>query len=163
MAATLIWDSAAAVNGYIRETNLVTSNAIEGVMCCDSIDVSNYDNENYRDDFFSTVSSVGNLQVQFPGLTGGDTGISVLELTEPETPTFTEGLLSPETGSSKIISGTDALMHVPPRHELKKRTMLRFWSGAWDAGTTTGTGNLLAMVWADQFISFTPANPSFMA
>ena len=148
MAAIEIWTSAAAVDGYIR-TSQITTGLVAGVRCCDALDVDYYDGENYRDDFFSTVSSIGNTLVKFPALGVGKTHLDALELTTPDTPpVFDTGELTPSANADSIISGTDPLMHVPPRNEQKKRTLFRYWTGPFAAGT--GTGNVVAAVFAEE-------------
>lgn len=60
------------------------------------------------------------------------------------------------------ISGTipeaydDRINHVVPRDTMKKRTMFIWWDGA------NGTGEKVAMCWADQFVGYSDSIPRFI-
>ena len=158
--ATSIWSSSASITGYIALKNNTSSGPIDGIQCCDALDVDNYDETNYRDTFFSTATGK-NLIVDLLGNAAGD--VKFLEDTTAAA-VFTTGDLgtaAPVTGPY-IYSATDEVMHVPPRPELKKRTMLRFWSGPFDNGTSSGTGDVVAACWADEFRAFSKATFTFI-
>ena len=52
-----LWTSSAVRTLYVRELGNVTSGPIEGVKSCTSTNVENYDNSNYRDEFFDPKQS----------------------------------------------------------------------------------------------------------
>lgn len=145
-----VWTSSAAKTFYVRELGNVYSGPIDDVMSCDSIDLDVYDASNYRDDFFDPKGSASNLLVEMAGASpatgyvvkGGEAGV------------FTDGSL----GNDGVLvkSATDAVTHIPPRQEMKTRTLLRLWTGA------SGTGTVLYSVWADELVSFSTAPYSFI-
>lgn len=150
MPATVLWTSSVVKDLYVRELGNITSGPITGVLSCDALDVKNYDNSNYRDDFFNTKSSGSNLLSEI----GGTVLATDYIVKGTETGTFTDGTIG-GTGNT-VQSGTDALMHIPPRNEAKMRTQIRLWSG------TSGTGNVLYAGWADEIVSFSFAPYTFI-
>jgi hypothetical protein len=148
--ATVIWTSSEAKTLYVREAGNISSGPIAAVMSCDALDVTNYDNTNYRDDFFDPQNSTSNLTVAL----GGSATATGYVTKGTEAGAFTDGNLG---GSGMTVnSASDPVAHIPPRHESKQRTLLRLWSGA------SGTGNVLYAGWADQVVSFSLAEPSFV-
>lgn len=145
-----LWTSSAAQTLYIRELGNVTSGPIAGVMSCDSMDVSNFDNSNYRDDFFSTKAGETNVLVEV----GGSVLATDYITKATEAGVFTDGSVG---GTGNMVkSAIDAVAHIPPRNEAKKRTQIRLWSGA------SGTGNVLYSGWADEIVSFSLAPYTFI-
>lgn len=145
-----LWTSSAAQTLYIRELGNVTSGPIAGVMSCDSMDVSNFDNSNYRDDFFNTKSGLTNVLVEVGGAASPIDYITKAT----EAGIFTDGSVG--GAGNTVQSAIDAVSHIPPRHEEKKRTQIRLWSGA------SGTGNVLYSGWADEIVSFSLAPYTFI-
>ena len=139
----VIWTSLAAKTLYVRELGNVTSGPIAGVMSCDTLDITNYDNSNYRDDFFDPGASGPKLEFAF------DAGFDYVTQTTAAG-VFTAG--TPPTSKSS----TDAVYHIPPRNEMKQRTMVRLWDAA------SGTGNVLYSGWADEIVSFSLASYTFI-
>lgn len=143
MAATEIWTNAAGVDGYIRILGNVETGKITGIQCCDAIDLSNYDNTNYRDDFFSTgqAGDPGSLVAKLGQIAPADAVVLGDEA----------GTLTTAAIAADLISINDQATHIPPRNEVKKSTILRFWSGPFTAGK--GTGNVLFSCPYEQFIA----------
>jgi len=150
MPATVLWTSSVAKNLYVRELGNITSGSIDGVMSCDALDVENFDNSNYRDDFFNTKSGGSNILVEL----GGSATATDYIVKGTETGTFTDGAIG-GTGNT-VQSATDAASHIPPRNEAKMRTQIRLWSGA------SGTGNVLYAGWADEIVSMSLAPYTFI-
>lgn len=134
----------------MREAGNISSGPIAGVQSCDALDVTNYDNTNYRDDFFDPKSSASNLTVDL----GGSATATSYVTKGTEAGAFTDGDLG--GGGKTVQAASDPVAHIPPRHESKQRTLLRLWSG------TSGTGDVLYAGWADQVVSFSLAEPSFV-
>ena len=140
----VIWTSAAAKTFYVRELGNVTSGPIAGVMSCDTLDITNYDNSNYRDDFFD------------PGVAGSKLEFAFDLNTDYTTETTAAGVFTNGTPGTGVKSSTDAVYHIPPRNEMKQRTMVRLWDAA------SGTGNVLYSGWADEIVSFSLASYTFI-
>lgn len=150
MPATVLWTSSVAKDLYVRELGNITSGPIAGVLSCDALDVKNFDSSNYRDDFFNTNSGDSNILVEL----GGNIIPTDYIVKGTEAGAFTDGSIG---GAGHIVqSGTDALMHIPPRNEAKMRTQIRLWSGA------SGTGNVLYAGWADEIVSMSLAPYTFI-
>lgn len=145
-----IWTSSVAKTLYVRELGNITSGPIADVMSCDSLDIENYDNSNYRDDFFDPQGYNSNLLVEL----GGSATPTDYVTKATEAGVFTDGSVG--GAGSTVKSGIDSVTHIPPRHEGKKRTLLRLWSGS------SGTGNVLYAGWADEIISFSLAPFTFI-
>jgi hypothetical protein len=64
--------------------------------------------------------------------------------------------IPPVPGTSVPESFDDRLSHEGPRPTPKNRTMLIWWSGA------GGTGDQIAMCWADQFLAYSGGIPRFV-
>lgn len=104
------------------------------------VDLPNYDNGNFRDEFtpFSNIAVLNtNVATAIPYLVKSTTAGAITSASIP----------------AATITGDDRLMHIDPRNELKKRTMIKFWSGA------AGTGDQLGEVWADRFVQWTGFQP----
>lgn len=147
-----IWTSAAVQTIYLRLTGDVQTGPIAGVMSCTSVDVDNYDNSNYRD--------VSDLAYPW-SLTGGAslniTAAAVKGLMESPADGSAQIVDTiPATGANSYYSYDDRMAHTPPKQELKKRTILLFWSAA------NGTGSVLASVWADEFVASSLASFEFI-
>lgn len=151
MATTPVWTSSAAIDGYILLTGNIQSALISGVKACSATDVDQYDLTNYRDTFVSQYD--GGYITHQEQLTTGSPYIEKVKVNEPTTPSTESDIAS----ISASVSGSDELMHVPPRPELRKRTMLLFWSG------TIDTSNVLASCWADEYRSFSKGIYTFAA
>lgn len=147
-----LWTSSAVKTLYVRELGNVTSGPIEGVLSCDSIDVDNYDNSNYRDTFFDPAQSDSNLIITV----GAKANATDYVTKGTEGGVFTDGAIGGGGGLGDVKTATDEVSHIPPRHELKKRTQIRLWSGA------SGTGNVLYAGWADEIVSFSLAPYTFI-
>lgn len=150
MAVEILWTSSVAKDLYVREVGNITTGPILGVMSSDTLDVTNFDNTNYRDDFFDPRSLNSNLIIEL----NNNLAASDYVTKSTETGTITKGAIS--SPPPDVNSTTDAVLHIPPRHEEKTRTLIRFWSGA------SGTGNCLYSCWADEFISSSLAPYSFI-
>ena len=92
----------------------------------------------------------------FDGLGTGGGGGGASDFTDyvtkgTEGGVFTDGAIGGGGGLGDVKTATDEVSHIPPRHELKKRTQIRLWSGA------SGTGNVLYAGWADEIVSFSLA------
>lgn len=148
--ATVIWTSSEAKTLYVREAGSISSGPIAAVMSCDALDVTNYDNTNYRDDFFDPKNSTSNLTVEL----GGSATATSYVTKGTEAGAFTNGDLG--GGGKTVRAASDPVVHIPPRHESKQRTLLRLWSGA------NGTGDVLYAGWADQVVSISLAEFSFV-
>lgn len=120
MAETIqIWSNTVAQNGWFHESGNVKSGLVDGVMSCSMLDINTFDGTNYEGDTVVTTAGTDNVSGTTPS---GDKTQSTTSTDTPVTPS--------------------------PSPETRKRSLLKFWSGA------TGTGNVLYSVWADKFISF---------
>lgn len=147
---TTLWTSAVAKDLYVRELGNVTSGPIVGVMSCDALDVSNYDNTNYRDDFFDPKSTPNLIEDNMGG------NLSAEGYVTKTTEAGVDTVASIGGAGISIRSATDPVLHIPPRHEGKQRTQIRLWSG------TPVTSNLLYAGWADEIVSFSLAPYTFI-
>lgn len=129
----------------------MTSGPIAGVKSCDALDVENYDNSNYRDDFFNAKTGGSNILVDIAGSTTPTN--YVVKSTEAGVETI-ESIQG--TGGASVQSATDAALHVAPRNEAKMRTQIRLWSG------TPGSSDVLYSGWADEIVSFSLAPYTFI-
>lgn len=156
MAATLLWSHSVAQNFYVREIGNVVTGPINGVKSCDALDVDNYDNDNYRDEFFDPGNNSSNITLDNVGGISTANGF-VTKTTEAGVDTVAT-IGGPSPGVS-IVSVTDAALHIPPRPEAKKRTQIRFWS---ETNGAAGTGSVLYCGWADAIISYSPSQHTFI-
>lgn len=150
MPATVLWTSTEVKSLYIRELGNVTSGPIANVKSCDALDVENYDNSNYRDDFFNTKSGENNVLIEV----GGSASATDYVTKATEAGVFTDGSVG--GAGNRVNSAIDAVAHIPPRNEAKMRTMIRLWSDS------SGTGNVLYSGWADEIVSFSLAPYTFI-
>lgn len=68
--------------------------------------------------------------------------------------TFNNATIDPATEAPELFD--DRLSKTPPEPTLKQRTMIIWWSAA------AGTGDQVAMCWADQFVGYSGAIPRFV-
>lgn len=151
--ATLLWSHSTAQALYVREIGSVISGPIDGVMSCDALDVDNYDNDNYRDDFFDPAASGSNVAIDIAGSATASEYVTVTTEGGAETKASIGG------GGVSVLSATDPVLHVPPRPEVKKRTQIRLWS---NTNGSAGTGSVLYCGWADAIISMGKAQHTFI-
>lgn len=156
---TQLWSSAVAQSIYIRQTGLVQTGPIAGVMSCSLVDITNYDQDVYRDT--SDITSPWPAFIQhvlaggppYAALTptpyqlGLDTYATKLLTKTTEAGVETKADIPIADATDAVTTLDDRASHIPPRSTQKTRSMYLWWSGA------TGTGNVLASCWADEFIS----------
>ena len=142
---------------YYFMVGITRSGPVEGVMSADTIVVDVYDTDNYRDDFFNTATA-GNLLLKMSVGTSGGADGEMLTQTNPDSATFTES-----SGTHGLFSVPDSVSHTSPRQELKKRTLIRYWSGPYDVGSSSGTGNILFHVWADELTGVSKSAFTYLA
>ena len=176
IAPTVVWSSTSPQTIYICQANFVTSGPITGVQSCGQLDLTYYDGENYRDDFTGSVYALATTGTN-PSIQSGQTVPVAYPFSTPAdlstggggSPVYypanliihTDGAGATAPASQAItsedISMTDAAMHVPPRNEQKKQTLLTFFSGA------NCTGNVLYSLPEDQFKGYSLAPFTFVA
>lgn len=116
------------------------------------VDEPNYDNGNYRDEFLpQVVDDVNAILANSSGLKLNDTiGTNESYLTK----TSEAGAITVATIPPLHMAIDDKVLHIAPRNEVKKRTIMKFWSAA------GGTGDQLGEIWADKFIQWTGFQPT---
>lgn len=142
-----LWSNAVAQDYVLTLKNSTKTSAVMvGIQSATSEDLLVYDTEYYRDTIDAAFMGTGrSLNVTE---NGGD-GVLVPNgsLTNVVS---TGGGLTFESPSDVHLEQSDEFTHTPPHPLEKTRTMFYFWSGA------TGTGNVVASCWQDQFIALTP-------
>ncbi len=113
------------------------------------VDLPNYDNGNYRDEFFAQSVADVNTPTAFP-IKLNVNAVADAPYLVKTTDTGTDTTASINPG---VSTADDKVLHVPPRNEAKKRTLIKFWSAA------SGTGDQLGEVWADKFVQWTGFQP----
>lgn len=131
----LIWANTEGKDGYFHEKGDIKSGLVKGVMSCWAQDIENYDNEDYRDGAGVTTPIVLNHS-----LSAND---YLTNIPDPATPVG-----ATYSAAAGEVTATDESLHIPPRNQLHKNTLLTFWDDA------DGTGSVLYTVWAKNFISF---------
>lgn len=154
-----VWVGTAAKTYYFRERGNVKTGPVAGIVSCWKLDVDVYDTDWYRDDETFTgplVAGTGD-----PALKNAKNYVT---LGTPDAVTPIQDTISsvidtvgpPAVTNSGVYSLSDETLKIPPRPQLKKRTLLEFWDNA------AGNGNVLYEVWADQHISASLADYDFI-
>lgn len=142
LTLTLLWANSAGQTCYFRTVGGIQTGPVAGVQSCYSGDVDNYDEENYRDSYTQLIASL-------QGNVGGADSATLLATAGPAS-AITKGTPDTAAPSAAVITGlfstSDEVMHIPPRPELKKRTMLFFYNAA------TSAGSVVFSCWADEYI-----------
>jgi hypothetical protein len=116
---------------------------IADVLSETEVDAEVYDLTNYRDDISGGGGSLSHVATAYTD--NADNIDNAADATSTALPSV---LYRKASAPYEYTSISDALAHVAPRHEKKKRTKLKLWSGA------GGTGNLLYSAWTDRLESW---------
>lgn len=142
-----LWSNTVAQDYVLTIKNSIKTSAVmPGIQSATQEDLLVYDAEVYRDTIDSAFMGTGRTLSLLEG--GGD-GLLIGNGTLVSS-TSAGGAFTYQTPSDPHLEESDEFTHTPPHPMEKTRSMFYFWSGA------TGTGNLIASVWADQFVSLTP-------
>jgi hypothetical protein len=142
-----LWSNTIAQDYVLTLKNSTKTSAVmPGIQSATQEDLIVYDTEVYRDTIDAAFMGTGRTLNLTEG--GGD-GLLVSNGTLVSS-TSAGGAFVFGTPSDPHLEESDEFTHTPPNPLAKTRSIFYFWSGA------TGTGNVIAACWADQFIAITP-------
>jgi hypothetical protein len=142
-----LWSNAVAQDYVLTLKNSTKTSAVMvGIQSATQEDLSYWDTEYYRDTIDAAFMGTGRTLNLTEG--GGD-GLLIANGALTNT-TSAGGPFTYVDPSDRHLEESDEYTHTPPHPLEKTRAMFYFWSGA------TGTGNVVAQCWQDQFIALTP-------
>jgi hypothetical protein len=146
-----LWSNTIAQDYVLTLKNSTKTSAVMvGIQSATQEDLIVYDTEYYRDEL--DAAFLGTARSLIVHETGGVSPVDVV---------ISNGSTTNVVGSSNTtlsyaavndpqVEQSDSFTHTPPHPLAKTRSIIHFWSGA------TGTGNIVASCWFDQFIAITP-------
>lgn len=138
------WSNTSAQNYVLYVRGRIQTNA-PGIQSETQEDLLVFDTEYYRDELDSAFLGTARTLLQASGGAFNTIIANGLQVTSDTFDSFA-------AQNDPHMEQSDSFTHTPPHPLEKTRSRLYWWSGP------TGTGNVVASCWADQYVTLSPSN-----